>query len=693
MKSFGILFLLLTCALNVDARSMKDPEQEKSSLIPARRDFQLNPLINPCDDFHQYVCSQAEESFALPADRRGHTFSFSDSAERILEVRKQFLAKLTGKKITGNPNVKLDFQVQIPQATAQSPRISQIAVNYNACMNIQANVSDERFVFNEIQKQIAEIKTVEDFLNLDLAFSKEGKESLFAFFPMENLDDPKKYDVAFYVNLMRLSDHDYYEKADLIKDYEKIIQGLFQRTSSFNSKSQEKLSPQKRMERYLALEKDFVKIFPKAAERRQRWSQKRYFSKEELAQKYSALQIQRLYPLFSENNLNRIPIPEGLDFLQQNLTPANLEVWKDVLLVHSTIALLDDSDPQFYNQQFEFRKKYFGGAQKRPNREERCTRKIESFNREMDVVLIDQMFPNFPKEKFISLSEEIRKSIIAGLNKNTWLSRSGKNAAIEKITKARMQLIQPLNEAEWDFQPLLTYDLKQPVRNSLKLAAAQFAKTLAEMKLPVNQDKWEMNPLTVNAYYDPSKNKFVMPIGILQYPFFSNDISFEENLGAVGAVIGHELGHGIDDQGSKYDATGKLNEWLTEKDRFELGRRSSKLIEQFNQIEHNGTLTLGENIGDLVGLSFAYQAAFPNAGASNPETIQKKRNLFIGYARLWCEVKRPQMKELQLKTDPHALGSARINEQVKHQPGFAEAFSCPAGSKMSLPASDRVQIW
>ncbi len=687
MKAQHLGLSLLVCTTALAAPN-------KSSLIPPKRDFQLNAMVNPCDDFHQYVCSSAENSFELPAERRGHSFAFSDSAERILEVRKQFLAKLSGKKFTPNPNVKLDFQVQLTPQLKQDPRVAQISTNYVACMDSKAQAADERAVFQEIQNQIAQIKSVDELVQLDLALTKEGKESLFGFFPAENLDDPKKYDVTYWFSMMRLSDHDYYEKADLMADYKNILSDFFTRTRAYNSSTKTTLSPQARADRFIELEKEFVKIYPKPAERRQRWSQKRYLTRTELVQKYPVIGFQRIFPLISDDNLQRLPIPEAFDFIQQNLTAEKLSTWKDLMLVNATIDLLDDSDPQFFNKQFDFRKKHFGGAERRPNREERCARKIEVFSREMDYVLLPQMFPHFPKEKFLSLGESIRGSIINGLTENTWLSRTSKNAAIQKIRKARLQLIQPETEKEWDFQPLVTsYSPKQPLRNSMKLAAAQFEKTLREIKEPVDQDKWGMSPLTVNAYYDPSKNKFVMPIGILQYPFFSDEMSLEENLGAVGAVIGHELGHGVDDQGSKYDADGKLNEWMTDKDRLELGRRSSKLIEQFNKIGHNGQFTLGENIGDLVGLSFAYHAAFPGNGHSNPETLQKKRNLFIGYARLWCEVKRQQLKELQLKTDPHALGVARINEQVKHQPGFAEAFACPAGSKMTLPDSDRVVIW
>lgn len=198
-----------------------------------------------------------------------------------------------------------------------------------------------------------------------------------------------------------------------------------------------------------------------------------------------------------------------------------------------------------------------------------------------------------------------------------------------------------------------------------------------------------MGPLTVNAYYSPDKNKFVLPIGILQYPFFIRDGDVVENLGAVGAVVGHELGHSIDDEGSKFDSKGKLKQWMSDEDIKKFQDRGRKMLDQFNKIGHNAQLTQGENIADLVGLTFAYNAAFPD----NAGKIDDKKKFFVAYARVWCNVMREKTKEMQLKTDPHSLGFARINEQVKHQKGFQEAFSCNKSNKLFLEDSSRIEIW
>ncbi|MEM7645474.1 MAG: M13 family metallopeptidase [Pseudomonadota bacterium] len=202
-----------------------------------------------------------------------------------------------------------------------------------------------------------------------------------------------------------------------------------------------------------------------------------------------------------------------------------------------------------------------------------------------------------------------------------------------------------------------------------------------------------MGPLTVNAYYSPTSNKFVMPAGILQYPFYDANLPDWVNLGAVGAVVGHELGHGVDDQGSKYDERGKVRQWMTSNDIKTFKKRGEKLIAQFDAAGHNGKLTLGENIGDLVGVTFALSAAQKVMPVDPVARERATKDFFLQYARAWCGVIRPKRVEMQLKTDPHSLVWARVNEQMKHQPEFHKVYKCKAGDKLYLPKEEQVTIW
>jgi putative endopeptidase len=198
-----------------------------------------------------------------------------------------------------------------------------------------------------------------------------------------------------------------------------------------------------------------------------------------------------------------------------------------------------------------------------------------------------------------------------------------------------------------------------------------------------------MGPLTLNAYYSPPDNHFVLLQGILQFPFYDPKGSEIENFGGIGMVIGHELGHSIDDHGSQFDSTGKIRDWMKTEDHEAFKKRTEVFITQFNGIGHDGKLTLGENIGDHVGLRAAYRAAFHG---KNP-SLQDQKRFFTSFARVWCGMMLPKTRENLLKTDPHALGEARVNQQVMHIDGFQEAYGCKKGNALYLDPEKRVKVW
>jgi putative endopeptidase len=352
---------------------------------------------------------------------------------------------------------------------------------------------------------------------------------------------------------------------------------------------------------------------------------------------------------------------------------------------------MDDAYPDFFSKKFEFNKKYFGGPNKRPNRQERCTMAVmRSFNKEVDFILLPKTFPNFPKEKFIKSIEKIRSALLQQLNENTWLGASTKQEAIRKIKNANLLLVSPNNEKEWNFNPRATYATNTPIANSHKLAKLLMDKALRDLSGPININRWQVGPLTVNAYYNPSYNQILFPVGILQYPFYDPNEPEEVNLGAIGSVIGHELGHAIDNHGGGFNADGVLKQWILPKDKKIFNEKTKHLITQFNKIGHSGEFTLRENIGDLVGLSAAYKAAFPDSSNNNQEL---KKRFFLQLARLRCETQREEFAKLRLKTDPHPLGYARANEQIKHQIGFKEAYSCKPNDPMVIPEKEIVKVW
>lgn len=654
---------------------------QADSTIPEKRIFDTNPKINPCNDFHAFVCGPVESQFKLREDRSSHTFSFDDSNERLLEKKKSFFLNIDSEK-------KL------------SKRSLQMKSFYKACMNEKSAQNEELNLVSNLKNTVSNIKTIQDFISLNKKNMTNNEWSFIGYDINPNINKPLIYDITFDLGFMFLPEHSYYDNAELTAAYAELMTDFFMTLYPTEKYPEsDRANWLKRSNAIVDFEKKFKASYPFPAEFRQRWTQPRYVSKKDYLKQTDQIGLEEFFKKnIPEATLIRDFIPESFQFIQKELNQNNLQILKDIYTFRSAREFMDDAYPDLFNKRLAFSHKYLGGAPVRPSRQERCTYSVMgSFSKELDQEMLNRVFKNFPKQKMVDVTVKIRKSILDGIEKNTWLSPESKKGALEKISKATLQIIQPNTDKEWDFKPIQSYSDSEPYANGKKLGFLSHKRTLEKLKKGVNVEAWGMGPLTVNAYYDPTKNKFVMPIGILQYPFFVPEGDIIENLGAVGAVVGHELGHAIDDEGSKFNAEGKLKQWMTDDDIKKFKARGEKMAEQFNKIGHNGYLTLGENVADLVGLTFAYNAAFPAASSeeikSDVALVASQKKFYTAYARLWCDVSREKTKEMQLKTDPHSLGYARINEQMKHQQGFQQSFNCKKGDKLFLEPKDQIKIW
>lgn len=663
----SILFFTVA-ALFFSSQSQADASKDKKSEIPEIREFKINPEVNPCDDFHQYVCGDVEKNFKLREDRSAHTFAFDDSDERILEKKKTFFKNI-------------DQEQKLP------PRAFQMKAYYQACMNEKSAATEELNLVQQLIADADKLKTIKDYIEFNKANMTNEKWSFVGYDLSPNIDNPKIYDITFDLGFMFLPEHSYYDNPELISAFRDLMSEFF---NTIYPKG-DKADHQKRAQAVIDFEKRFKATYPLPADFRKRYTEPRYVTRKDFFKRINKIGLEEFFKKnVPAKTLIRDFIPESFEFAQNELKPENLQVLKDMLVYRSARGFMDDAYPELFKKRLAFSHKFLGGAPTRPDRQERCTMSVMgAFNRELDQEMLPRLFPNFPKQKMLEVTTKIRASILAGIKNNTWLSEESKKGALAKIEKAKLQVIQPTTDKEWDFKPIQTYSSERPYLNGQKMALLSHKRTLERLRKGVNQDAWGMGPLTVNAYYSPDKNKFVMPIGILQYPFFVPTGDVVENLGAVGAVVAHELGHAIDDEGSKFNSEGKLKQWMSADDIVKFKIRGQKMVEQFNKIGHNGELTLGENVADLVGLSFGYQAAFPEGKG----LVEDKKKFFIAFARLWCGVAREKTKEMWLKTDPHSLGFARVNEQVKHQNGFYEAFQCTPKNKLFLDEKERIQIW
>lgn len=667
-KVIALVFVFCSMSCSVSPSDTAKSPVAPSSAIPEKRLFPTDDKVNPCDDFNAYVCGPVERSFKLREDRSSHTFSFDDSNERILEKKKEFFLKIN-------------------EQNNLSARSQQLKDYYLACMNESNSIQEEKALVQELKASIAKISNIDQFLKLNADNLSNEKWTFMGFGILPNIHNPKIYDVAFDVGFMFLPEHSYYEDKNLLTAYQKLIADFFD-TLYPEGQHEDHMN---RAQAIIDFEKRFTQTYPKPEQFRERYTEPRYVDRNAFLKRTSRYKWDKFITKNIPSNVKiRDFIPESFDFTQAELKAENLNVLKDIYIFRSARQFMDDAYPELYKKRMEFSHKYLGGSPERPPRQERCTMSVMgSFGRELDQVMIDQMFPNFPKEKMVQVTKKLRQSILNGIKENTWLSAESKKGALKKIKSAKLQIIQPNTDKEWDFKDVQKYSSEFPYENDKKLALLLHKRTFKKLKEGVNQEAWGMGPLTVNAYYSPDANKFVMPIGILQYPFFVAEGDVIENLGAVGTVVAHELGHAIDDEGSKFNFEGKLKQWMTDEDVKKFKNHGERLIDYFNKAGHNGKLTQGENVADLVGVTFSYDAAFPKGEGK----VDDKKKFFTAYGRLWCGVMREKAKEMQLKTDPHSLGYARINEQVKHQPGFIEAFSCKPGDKLYLEPKDQVKIW
>jgi putative endopeptidase len=316
-------------------------------------------------------------------------------------------------------------------------------------------------------------------------------------------------------------------------------------------------------------------------------------------------------------------------------------------------------------------------------------------------IYVDRYFSPTAKERMdqlvANLIEAYRRSIVD----LDWMTAETKDSALDKLAKFRPHIGYP---SKWrDYSPLVI-TREDLIGNVMRVADFEVNRALKKIGEPIDREEWLMTPQTVNAYYHPLKNEIVFPAAILQPPFFNEHADDAVNYGGIGAVIGHEIGHGFDDQGSTCDGDGALRNWWTDKDREAFEERTKALIAQYNVLEPaqapghriNGELTIGENIGDLGGLSIAfkaYQIAHENSPEPELDGYTPEQRLFLSWAAVWQAKVRPEMLLQRLATDPHSPAEFRCNQIVRNLPEFYAAFDVRESDALWLDEKQRVKIW
>ncbi len=388
--------------------------------------------------------------------------------------------------------------------------------------------------------------------------------------------------------------------------------------------------------------------------------------------------------------------PSYLEHLSRTLEEVPIEDWRAWLAARVVRAYAPYLAAEFVETNFDFYGRTLGGTPELRERWKRGVSLVEgSIGEAVGREYVARHFPPASKAMMDDLVGNLLRAYRQSISALTWMSDDTKKAAYEKLDQFRSKIGYPATFRDYSSLEFVPTDLLGNV------AAAETFETrrqLAKIGAPVDRDEWLMLPQTVNAYYRPGMNEICFPAAILQKPFFSPDADPAENYGGIGAVIGHEIGHGFDDQGSQYDGAGNLQDWWTPDDKAAFQVKSQALIEQYNGFsprnlpgEHvNGALTVGENIGDLGGLTIALMAySITRDGDVDLEAAQK---LFFSWAYCWRTKRRPELDQQYLTIDPHSPPEFRANI-VRNLDEFHAVFGTQHGDGLWLDPADRVRIW
>jgi len=353
-------------------------------------------------------------------------------------------------------------------------------------------------------------------------------------------------------------------------------------------------------------------------------------------------------------------------------------------------------------QNFNFYGTTLNGTPQLRDRWKRAVSVIESaIGEAVGRVYVERHFPATSKESMQKLVSNLIEAYRHSISNLEWMSQPTKQKALEKLDKFTPKIGYP---DKWRDYSALSIDPLDLMGNMGRIAKFSRDFELAKIGAPVDRTEWYMTPQTVNAYYNPGMNEIVFPAAILQSPFFDADADDAANYGSIGAIIGHEIGHGFDDQGSKYDGDGNLSDWWTQADREKFEERARVLIAQYDalvpqetpDITVNGALTVGENIGDLGGLSIAYRAyQLALGGTSAPiiDSMTGDQRFFYAYAQSWRSKLRPEALRRQIATDPHSPNEFRTNQVVRNMDSFYAAFGVQSSDSLYLAPESRIRIW
>jgi endothelin-converting enzyme/putative endopeptidase len=546
---------------------------------------------------------------------------------------------------------------------------------------------------------IAAIDNMDDVYRAFAQLGVYGVNSPVGIGIFSDMKDPDT--IAIYVVQagLTLPDRDYY-----LVDDEQFVKGrqlfLEYATNIFDKAGYE--GGAERAKRLLALETSLAEVMWTKEENRD-WS-KRYnpMSVAELNELAPGINWELAFEAGQIGNREQYLVsqPSYFEAASKIIIAIPLDTWKDYLALQTISAFAPVLGNEYSKLAFDFFSKGLRGIDEE---EPRWKRAVDSINGNMGELLgqlyVEKHFQAESKKRMDELIENLIKAYEVSINELEWMSDETRQQALDKLHNFTPKIGYPDKWIDYTKLEVVEGDLVANIKNGATFA---YNREIDKLDKPVDKTEWGMTPQTVNAYYNPVWNEIVFPASILQPPFFNVLADDAANYGGIGAVIGHEIGHGFDDSGRRFDSKGVLRDWWTEEDTVKFDERKNALAAQYDGYEVidgltiNGQFTSGENIGDLGGLSIAYLAYKMSLNGKEAPVIDGwtgDQRFFMGWAQVWRSKARDEETKQRLTTDPHSPPKFRVNGAAVNVPAFYEAFDVKEGDGMFLPPDERVKIW
>lgn len=502
-----------------------------------------------------------------------------------------------------------------------------------------------------------------------------------------------------------LGDRDYYlEKNEtndkILRAYETYIKRITELVG-YNAGDQSRI-----WENVIKIEREFARHKKTREERRDPLLSYNMMSMAEIKEKYPNIEWDWYFSGLSLENVEKANVSsmKFMEFINGYLPSLTLREKKDLMivkLISSSSGLMSD---EFTLADFELYCRTMSGIEDLEPRWKRVmTIPNSMFGEAVGQLYVEKFFPERNKRYMLGLVENLKKALGKHIENLSWMSEVTKSRALDKLSAFKVKIGYP---DKWKDYSGITIDPQKSYLENVSEASRWYTQdNYQKLGKPVDKEEWHMTPQTVNAYYNPTSNEVCFPAAILQAPYFDVEADDAMNYGAIGVVIGHEMTHGFDDSGRKFDKFGNLIEWWTPEDAGKFNELAAKLEEQFNKVEvapgvfANGKFTLGENIADQGGLRVALTAFLDNARESASgisevnDGFSTLQRFYLSYANVWADNIRDEEILARTKTDPHSLGRYRVNETLRNLSPFFEAFSIGEGDKMFRPEDERVVIW